>query len=375
MVLLAPEPLAAAIRWGEGMLLVGKAADAAELVQCCRLAQADVALVAAPPGGDPGPVLRQLGEEVPAVGRVLLLPTPDFVGLREGMRYGIDEVIVLPREVGELAPAVGRARLTGRQRGGAVTLTGALPPRLGGLITVWSARGGAGKTTISTGLAQSLHNSGTDRVLLVDLDLQFGGVEGQLDLTPGRSLADLLPVAGELDASLLEAVVTRHGAGLHVLCSGGLGRQIDPGCGQAVAAILGACRRCHDVVVADLPSWLTDPALAAIAQATLILYVVTPDVPAVQAMARGLQVLRQQARVDPARLGVVINRAQRRADIQAEEIAAVAGVPVLAQIRADYWKIQGALSAGRPVVERSPARTASVGRDIARLAELVGGLT
>ncbi len=57
--------------------------------------------------------------------------------------------------------------------------------REGRVITVFSAKGGVGKTTVSTNLAAYLASTGA-RTLLVDLDLMFGDVAISLQLLPGQ---------------------------------------------------------------------------------------------------------------------------------------------------------------------------------------------
>ena len=60
------------------------------------------------------------------------------------------------------------------------------------IITVFSAKGGSGKTTVAINLAVALNDGGARQVCLVDLDLAFGDVAISLQLTPTRTLIDAL---------------------------------------------------------------------------------------------------------------------------------------------------------------------------------------
>ena len=68
-------------------------------------------------------------------------------------------------------------------------------------ITVFSAKGGCGKTTLATNLAAALADRGRREVCLVDLDLAFGDVAIALQLFPAHTIADAVPLADSLDAS------------------------------------------------------------------------------------------------------------------------------------------------------------------------------
>ena len=59
----------------------------------------------------------------------------------------------------------------------------------GDITVVFSAKGGSGKTVVSTNLALALARNGS-RVCLVDLDLEFGDVAVCLQLAPARNIAD-----------------------------------------------------------------------------------------------------------------------------------------------------------------------------------------
>src|SRR5690606_27446201 len=96
---------------------------------------------------------------------------------------------------------------------------GAVTSSEGKVVTVFSAKGGVGKTTISTNLAVYLANKG-HRTLLVDLDLSFGDVGISLQLVPSASIMDAVAMGGHMDEAGLAALVTKHDAsGLDVICA------------------------------------------------------------------------------------------------------------------------------------------------------------
>ena len=73
------------------------------------------------------------------------------------------------------------------------------------VITVFSAKGGVGKTTLSTNIASYLASMHA-RTLLIDLDLMFGDVAISLQLVPTSSIRDLVAMGGHLDREGLASV-------------------------------------------------------------------------------------------------------------------------------------------------------------------------
>ena len=91
--------------------------------------------------------------------------------------------------------------------------------KLARVFTVASASGGCGKTFYSTNFAAYLAKATGGKVLLVDLDLQFGEVAISLHLRPKRTISEL--VQEEDIAAALNDYVVDHSAGYKVLCAPG----------------------------------------------------------------------------------------------------------------------------------------------------------
>lgn len=454
VVLLAPDPEAprALAQWlgGDDLTLVGVAASSRELLDQAGQWQPQVVLAVpeagAVGGGQAGgplgltagqqgrgdgilDILAELAVAKPQIGRVVALGSRDFAACRAALRAGADEVLLLPEEGEALAQVLRQAAEAGGRRAqAAAALTGAgagLPGMVdaggltgeggegrGYLVAFWSGRGGAGKTTLAAGTALALTYRGAGRVLLVDLDLAVGGAEVALDLRPERTLLDLLPVVQELDRSHLERVAVRHGSGLLALC-GGAGPAAAGAFGaEEVRLLLEACRRHFDVVVLDVPTALTPVSRTALQEAAAVLYVVTPDLPAVRALGRVLEAeiagevaagahrdagpvasrgaapgagrdgssdVNSGASLDAGpllerhKLALVINRTSRVADVTRKEIESLAQLPVVGEVRSDFRTLQAHLGQGWPLVQPEGKRTSALGREISRLAAHVGG--
>lgn len=237
-------------------------------------------------------------------------------------------------------------------------------------IAVWSARGGSGKTFLASSMALAERVRTGRRVLLVELSLDFGGAEVFLDLRPERGVADLLPVLDELDPSHFERALTVHPSGLLVLCAGDR-TGLAPSAAQ-VHALLRFCRAHHDLVILDVPSTLGEVTWAALTEATAVLYVLTPDLPGVQGLRRAIGRIEAERPSLLHRFGLAVNRAARGNQFGFRDIERLAGLPVLGQIRAAFWELQGHLARSRLPVSPS-GRPTPLSRDVVRLASRLVG--
>ena len=82
--------------------------------------------------------------------------------------------------------------------------------RRGRIVTVFSAKGGCGKTTLATNMAATLADRGSREVCLVDLDLAFGDVAITLQLFPTHSIEHAIGSENSIDAEMLNGLLTRH---------------------------------------------------------------------------------------------------------------------------------------------------------------------
>lgn len=89
----------------------------------------------------------------------------------------------------------------------------------GTMITVLSAGGGCGATTLAVNLADQLRLSCGSPSLLVDLDTCYGTVCEYLGLKAQYGLADVLAHTDRIDAQLVGSTVLTHSSGLQVLAS------------------------------------------------------------------------------------------------------------------------------------------------------------
>jgi len=295
----------------------------------------------------------QVRLERPGVGVVLLRRRPEVSILAQALRSGIREVVPA-EDPTALATACCRSLDLSIALAGAGNGAGT---RNGRVVTVFSAKGGVGKTTIATNLGVYLATTG-NRVLLVDLDLAFGDVAISLQLTPTRSASDLIAMSSDLDAEGLASAVTRHHSGLDTLCAPDSPADADQIPAATTAQLLHVARGMYDFVVVDTPPVFTEHVLATFDVTDVSILIATMDIPAVKNLRLVLDTMDQLGYPRDSRV-VVLNRSDVKVGLKAADIVAVTQQPIAVCIP-NSLDVPASINRGVAIVVDQPDHPVSV---------------
>jgi secretion/DNA translocation related CpaE-like protein len=205
---------------------------------------------------------------------------------------------------------------------------------------VIGGRGGAGATTLAVALAVAARRLGS-RTLLVDADPLGGGIDLALgaECAHGLRWPDLAAAEGRLSATALQDALL-HAHDLTVLSWGrGDGPDVSP---AAMAAVLAAGCRAHEVLVIDLPRHLDATVRVALERVDRLLLVVPAEVRAATAALRVASVVTLLARDVQ-----VVVRGPAPADLSAAAVAQGLGLPLAGELRPEP-RLAAALERGHP---------------------------
>lgn len=296
----------------------------------------------------------------PELGVILLRHRLDVTALARALRSGVREVVQADDQTA-LADAVLRsAELTRQLRGAGSDARG----REGKVVTVFSAKGGVGKTTVATNLAAYLASCGA-RTLLVDLDLMFGDVAISLQLQPRGTVRDLVAMAGHLDEQGVLSVVTHHAdSGLDVLAAPTDPADADRVPSHVVAELLRVARGTYDYVVVDTPPSFTEHVLAAFDVSDLTVLIATLDIPAIKNLRIAISTLDTLGSPRESRT-IVLNRSDAKVGLKFADVEAALKAPISASVPSSL-KVPASVNRGVALVLDEPRNPVSVAiRDLA----------
>lgn len=290
--------------------------------------------------------------ERPEVGVILLRRRLDVGLLGQALRAGVREVITSD-DLTALADAVRRSREISQKMAG----HGADAVQEGKVVTVFSAKGGVGKTTFSTNLSSYLASTGA-KVLVVDLDLAFGDVGISLQMLPQNSIVDLVGMAGHLDEQGLESVVTRHESGLDAACAPAEPSDADRIPGALISELLRVAKRSYDFVVVDTPPAFTEHVLAAFDNSDLLVLIATLDIPAVKNLRLTLDTLDLLGSPREDRV-VVLNRSDAKVGLKTEDVVTAIRQEIAVMVP-NSQSVPASVNRGVPIVLDEPKHPVSV---------------
>ncbi|MEM9566623.1 MAG: AAA family ATPase, partial [Actinomycetota bacterium] len=217
------------------------------------------------------------------------------------------------------------------------------------VITVISPKGGSGKTTLAVNMAVGLARRVPKKVVLLDLDVQFGDCVGALGLRPDYSLIEAVDAANN-ERSALKVFVSSHPSGLAVLPPPPDLVTADDIEQDQLKRAVAAFAEEFPIVVVDTASGVDRFSVAAMEQSTDLLIISTTDVPSIRAVRRQLDVLDEVGYVSQRRT-FVLNRANARVGLTVAEIEAAVGLPASFQIPSTRL-IPVSTNEGIPAIER-----------------------
>ncbi|MDR7318345.1 AAA family ATPase [Brevibacillus nitrificans] len=313
----------------------------------------DVVLIVQPEDGSGVELVQYIQGELPEGLVIFLTERQDFGLLRDIVRAGAIEYIVMPDELALLTDRLEKIAELGEQqqrKKGTASSGKAFVRGRGKVYSFYSGKGGSGRTQLATGFAQALKLESTARVLLIDLNLQYGGVETFFSLDKSRTLADLVPVMNEMNENHIRNVSLREThSKLEVLASPRDAETAENMSEEFVTRLIRASRRSYDFVIIDLPTYMNELTYTALEESDFIYYVMNLDTPSVQ-IYRLTEELFRRLRIDTeGRLEVVVNQVGRDNELTVSDLKGLIQAPIAAEISRDHKGIQAAVNLGLPL--------------------------
>jgi pilus assembly protein CpaE len=303
--------------------------------------------------------LQKESEREPRPALFALLSEQSQALMRRVLRAGADEVLFLPLAQGDLLRPLLKLseglRRSARKTGGKV-------------LSVAGLGGGAGVTTLRANLGLALLGTGGARVVLVDLDLQEGGLGSLFGAEPERGILILARLDRKPDSISLEAALTRHSSGLYVLWGPARIEDSEEVSDTTVSNLIDLLRQLFDYIVIDCGDHIDENSVAAWERSQEVLYVLEQSVAATHRAVRFLELFGRLG-IDGIEPRVVLNRYQPGHPIAETQIVSTLKCPIYARIPRDERVMEKSVA-----TERMPAQVAPNSPLVRAFAELANRL-
>ncbi len=232
-------------------------------------------------------------------------------------------------------------------------------------IGFFSGKGGTGKTTLAVGVAAQLARSGK-RVMLLDLDLQFGDVLMALDLDTKNSIVDLVQDRGGITIENINSFSVEHSTGMSVLCAPKSSEYAEFVTPAHVERIIDIMRPYYEYIIIDLPSSFNETTITACENCEEIFLVYNNEMLSLNNAKICYTILEKLYQREKIRF--VLNKTEKGLVKQAD-FEEMFQIPVFANIPADYPSVMMSINKGQAVTVAQPKSAVSKG--ISELAEKI----
>jgi pilus assembly protein CpaE len=221
--------------------------------------------------------------------------------------------------------------------------------KLGRVLSIFSAKGGVGKTTLAVNIGVALAERSHEPVAIVDLDLAFGDVSAMLALTPRITMHDIVGDPTKLNQALIP-----FSANVHVLPAPITPDQAEDITGDVLLTIIQALREDYAFVVLDLAPGYQETNVIGLDVSDTILTLCTPDVVTLRAIGQSLTLFRDEFRYPAEKIRVVLNRTGSKTGIERPDVAAVLKIPNIFELPSAGNMPVRAANQGVPFVTQEP---------------------
>jgi len=221
-------------------------------------------------------------------------------------------------------------------------------------ITVFSSKGGVGKTFVAVNLATAIVRT-KKKVLLVDFDFQAGqDMARMLNLLPKNAIVDLLPALSEADSpEIIKEYVAYHSCGLNFLPVVKNTKQIGQVTPDNIGPFFKKAAQIYDYIIIDAGKSLNEALVVVFDYSNLILLVATPDVLAVYQVKWCLDTL-QSLQFPLKMVKLILNRSESRGSVAWQDVRSALPCEIFSHVPSDGKLVGIALNRGVPCVVDSP---------------------
>lgn len=308
----------------------------------------------------------------PNIGIIIITATDDISFVKQAMVAGAGDILHKDKfQAGELAQSIRRLRTVQKTRRASLIAGAKVDSgqkyRAPQVVTIFGAKGGAGKTTISVNVAAGIANETKRKVALVDLNLQFGDIASYMNIQPRRTIAEFVQERNKWDSQLLNSYLIPHNTGVKVLAAPLRPEDAELVTPEQVERIITILRESFDYIILDSPPYISDTLLTALDTSNQIILVMSMDLPAVKNVKLSLNLLDNLHHSGKTKL--VINRGAKQFGVDIRDVEKTIDFLAAEEVPSEGNTVVNAANKGTPFILSHPQ--APVSKAVQRVVYLI----
>lgn len=217
------------------------------------------------------------------------------------------------------------------------------------IISVFSNKGGIGKTSIATNLAVELEKITKEKVALVDLNLRLGDVATFLDVKPSFNISYMIQNLDKIDESfLLSTLENYNNTNLFVLADSVFLEQQEGIRAEKIGKLFEILKRTFSYIIIDCQTNFDAINMSALTNSDLILLVTVANLPVLRNTQMCLDLF---DKLGFEKVQILLNRFMENDDINEKDVVKLIGKKIFWKIPNNYFTLMSAINKGVPVSE------------------------
>lgn len=217
------------------------------------------------------------------------------------------------------------------------------------IISVFSNKGGIGKTSLAANLALELSKITKENVALIDLNFQMGDITTFLDLKPSFNISYMLENIDKINETFLLSTLEKYkNSSLYVLADPPYFKQADNIQPKQISKLFNTLKDTFSYIIVDAEASFDGKNIAALDNSDIILLVAVANLPALRNTQRCLELF-EKLGYDKEKTKIVINRYMENDEIKENDIEKVLSKDIYWKIPNNYFAIMSAINKGVPV--------------------------
>ncbi len=235
------------------------------------------------------------------------------------------------------------------------------------IISIFSNKGGIGKTSLASNLALELSKITKENVALIDMNFQMGDITTFLDLKPSFNISYMLENIDKINETFLLSTLERYkNSSLYVLADPPYFKQADTIHPKQITKLFNTLKETFSYIIVDAEASFDGKNIAALDNSDMILLVSVANLPALRNTQRCLELF-DKLGYDKEKTKIVINRYMENDEIKENDIEKVLSKQIYWKIPNNYFAIMSAINKGLPVsIINSSTNIAQSYKDLAQ---------
>lgn len=282
--------------------------------------------------------VRQQHPELPCI---VVTQNPGSECLIKALRAGVRDVLAWPLDKGQMADALRRVEASHVPRKRAVAE----------VVSFISCKGGAGTSFLASNLGYALGTQLGKRVLVIDLNRQYGDLTYLVsDKPPPSTLPDICQQIERMDAGFLDACLTRVDNNFDILAGATDPIKANQVQKEKFEWILSVVLPSYDFVIVDIGQTLDPLSISVLDRSDRICVVAEPTIVFARAGRRLLDILRA-LHYSNDKIRILLNRSGRRNELARAALDDILGMKIFHALPDEPSVVDEAISHGEPVAK------------------------